>query len=98
MKTITIADIAASYAIKTGITKQEATEHIKTVYEHTQYAILDASEDEGKVFINGFGTFTPVIKPAHTMKSNLDGKEHEIPAKVIVKFKAATALSDSFTV
>ena len=92
MKTITITDIAAAYAEECNITKKEAAERIKAVYDRTGDAILDASEDEGKVFISGFGTFTPVVKPAHTMTSNLDGQEHEIPEKVIVKFKASAAL------
>ena len=88
---ITVKDIAAAYATEKGISKVEAKERISDVLARVSDAI---TEDE-KVFLSGFGTFKTTTKPARTMTSNLTGDTVEVPAKVVVKFKAANGLSDT---
>ena len=93
MKTITIPEIAAAYAEGAGITKVEATDRVKAVIGYTTDGLIECAGGEAdKVFLSGFGTFTAETKPARTMKSNLDGKEHEIPEKIVVKFSPASDL------
>ena len=95
MITITVTDIAAAYADRMGITKIEAKERVESVFYLTKKGLIDCvAGDADKVFINGFGTFTTQMKPAHTMTSNLNGEAVDVPEKIVVKFKAATALKE----
>ena len=93
MRTITTTDIVNAYAERGGITKKEATERIRNVLELVGDAITECAYDlDTKLFLSGFGTFKAVVKPARTLKSNLTGETHEVPEKVVVKFKPSVGM------
>lgn len=92
MKTITITDISNAYAERGGVTKKEATERVRNVLELVGDAIIDCADGDAKVFLSGFGTFKTTVKPARTVKSNLTGETHEVPEKIVVKFKPSVGM------
>lgn len=55
----------------------------------------DALKDGGRVALVGFGSFGVSERSARTGRNPQTGKEIEIPAKKVVKFKAGSELSDS---
>jgi DNA-binding protein HU-beta len=78
-------DLIEHVAATSGYTKAGATLTVDT----TLSALADVVRDRGKLVIRGFGTFEVVERPARTMRNPQTGGTIDVPAKQVVKFKAA---------
>lgn len=81
-------DLTNKIAAGAGLSKVEA----KKAMDATLEAISEALKAGEKVTLVGFGTFAPVVKPAHEGKNPRTGEVIEIAEKTVVKFKAGADL------
>lgn len=77
-------------ADKAGITKSQAGEALDGFMDAT----TDALKKGEKLILVGFGTFSVSERAARTGRNPRTGKEIQIAAKKVVKFKAGSGLSD----
>lgn len=74
-----------------GISKNSAERALNGLMD----SVIEAMENEDKVVLVGFGTFSVTERKARTGRNPQTGKEIQIPAKKTVKFKAGSRLADS---
>lgn len=84
-------DLVNQMAANAGITKAQAQTALNSFLDGTR----DALKDGDKVTLVGFGTFSINERKARTGRNPQTGKEIQIPAKKVVKFKAGSELSDA---
>lgn len=85
------ANLVDFIAAETGLTKADAGRAL----DATLKGIMKGLEDEGKVALVGFGTFSKKERAAREGINPLTGKPMSIPAKNVVSFKAGSKLKDA---
>lgn len=83
-------DLVNAIAEKANLTKADAANALKATLE----AIATALENDDKVALIGFGTFSVAEKAARTGFNPRTKEAIEIPARKTVKFKAGADLAD----
>ncbi|MDC0105640.1 HU family DNA-binding protein [Bacteroidia bacterium] len=83
------SDLISAMADKAGITKAQAGEAL----DGFMGATTDALKKGEKLILVGFGTFSVNQRAARTGRNPRTGKEIQIAAKNVVKFKAGSGLS-----
>jgi DNA-binding protein HU-beta len=89
---MTKTELVNKLAEDTGITKIEAANVIESF---TEGIIQALKEDDGKVTLLGFGTFTTVHRPARIGRNPKTGDEIRIEARNTVKFSPGKKLKES---
>ena len=82
------ASLVEAIAKGTGMTKTASNEALNVLTS----TIGDALAKGDKVTIPGFGTFKTAKREARTGRNPQTGKEIQIPAKTVVRFKAGKGL------
>lgn len=82
------SDLINEVAAKAGLSKVDSKKAVDAVFESIEQAL--ANED--KVQLIGFGTFAVVDKPGREGINPRTKEKIQIPARKVVKFKAADAL------
>ncbi len=85
------AQLIDAMAEKAGLTKADAKKALDAFIDVTS----DALKADDRVALVGFGSFSISSRSARTGRNPQTGKEIEIPAKKVVKFKPGSELSDS---
>nr|WP_321452483.1 HU family DNA-binding protein [uncultured Carboxylicivirga sp.] len=85
------AQLIDAIAGEAGITKADAKKALDAFIKVTS----DSLKTGGRVALVGFGSFGVSERSARTGRNPQTGKEIEIPAKKVVKFKAGSELSDA---
>ncbi len=85
------AQLIDAMAAGAGLTKIEA----KKALDAFIGATTEALKGGDKLTLIGFGTFSVTERSARTGRNPQTGKEIQIPAKKVVKFKAGADLADS---
>ncbi len=78
-------------ALQTNTSKAEAGRMVDAVLGGLRSELAAGNE----VRIVGFGSFSPVTRPARQVRSPQTGGQINVPAKVVVKFKAGTKLLEA---
>ena len=81
-------ELVAAVAAKAEISKKDADEAVKAVFD----AITEALADGEKVSLVGFGTFEVKTRAARTGKNPRTGEVIDIAETKIPSFKAGSAL------
>lgn len=84
------SDLISAMADKASITKAQAGEAL----DGFMGATTDALKKGEKLILVGFGTFSVNQRAARTGRNPRTGKEIQIAAKNVVKFKAGSGLSE----
>lgn len=84
-------ELVAAIADEAGITKVDAEKAVNAFVKTTKEAL---SKKESIQLI-GFGTFSVSERSARTGRNPQTGKEIQIPAKNVAKFKPGKALDES---
>jgi DNA-binding protein HU-beta len=84
------AQLIDAIAAKAGLTKADAKKALDAFIESTSEALKSGD----RVALVGFGSFSVAKRSARTGRNPQTGKEIDIPAKTIVKFKPGSELSD----
>ena len=84
------SDLISAMADKAGITKAQAGEALDGFMGATTGALKKGE----KLILVGFGTFSVNQRAASTGRNPRTGKEIQIAAKNVVKFKAGSGLSE----
>ena len=85
------ANLVDFIAAETGLTKADAGKAL----DATLKGIMKGLEDEGKVALVGFGTFSKKERAAREGRNPQTGETLKIAASKSVKFKASSALKDA---
>ncbi len=85
------AQLIDAIAGEAEITKADAKKALDAFIKVTG----DSLKSGGRVALVGFGSFGVSERSARTGRNPQTGKEIEIPAKKVVKFKAGSELSES---
>jgi nucleoid DNA-binding protein len=85
------AELVEEVADQTGLTKRLSREAIDAITS----AIADSLAREERVTLVGFGTFQVMERKARRGRNPQTGKELQIPAKKVPKFKAGRGLRES---
>ncbi len=85
------AQLIDAIASKADLTKADAKKALDAFIEVTGEALKAAD----RVALVGFGSFSVSERTARTGRNPQTGKEIQIPAKKVVKFKAGSELSDA---
>lgn len=85
------SDLISAMADKAGISKSQAGEALEAFMDSTASALKNGE----KLVLVGFGTFSVSKRAARTGRNPKTGKEIQIAAKNVVKFKAGTGLSEN---
>lgn len=85
------AQLIDAMAAGAGLTKADA----KKALDAFVGATTDALKSGDRVALVGFGSFSVTERGARTGRNPQTGKEIQIPAKKVVKFKAGAELSDA---
>ncbi len=85
------AQLVDAMAAGTGLTKVDAKKALDAFISAT----TDALKSGDRVALIGFGTFSVSERGARTGRNPQTGKEIQIPAKKVVKFKAGADLADA---
>ena len=83
------AQLVDQMAEKSGLTKADAKKALDAFVDSTS----DALKTKDRVALVGFGTFSVVERSARTGRNPQTGKEIQIAAKNVVKFKPGSELS-----
>lgn len=83
-------ELIEAIASGAGLPKKDAEAALNSTLE----AIGSALTSGDRLSLIGFGSFSAVKRDARTGRNPQTGKTIEIPAKVVVKFKAGKALED----
>ncbi len=83
-------DLVNAIAEKANLTKADAANALKATLD----AIATALENDDKVALIGFGTFSVAEKAARTGFNPRTKEAIDIPARKTVKFKAGAELAD----
>ena len=84
-------ELVAKIAENADLTKAEAARALKS-FEET---ITETLKSGDKISIVGFGSFETTNRAARTGRNPQTGKEIQIPAATVPKFKAGKTLKDS---
>ncbi|EDQ00764.1 HU, DNA-binding transcriptional regulator, beta subunit [Shewanella benthica] len=84
-------ELVAKMAENADLTKTEAARALKS-FEETITAALKSGD---KISIIGFGSFETTNRAARIGRNPQTGKEIQIPAATVPKFKAGKTLKDS---
>jgi DNA-binding protein HU-beta len=85
------SDLIDAMAADAGISKASA----KAALESFTHNVTNTLKDGGKVALVGWGTWSVSERAARTGRNPQTGKEIQIAAKKVVKFKAGAGLSDT---
>lgn len=85
------SDLISQMASDAGITKAQAQSALNSFVDSTANALKKGD----KITLVGFGTFSVSKRAARTGRNPRTGKEIQIPAKNVVKFKAGSELSSN---
>ncbi len=85
------AQLIDAMAAGAGLTKADAKKALDAFVTST----TDALKGGDRVALIGFGSFSVTERSARTGRNPQTGKEIQIAAKKVVKFKAGAELSDS---
>jgi len=85
------AQLIDAMAAGAGLTKADAKKALDSFISAT----TDALQGGDRVALIGFGTFSVTERGASTGRNPQTGKEIQIPAKKVVKFKAGADLADA---
>jgi len=84
------AQLIDAIAAKAGLTKADAKKALDAFIDSTSEALKGGD----RVALVGFGSFSVAKRNARTGRNPQTGKEINIPAKTIVKFKPGSELSE----
>jgi len=84
------AELIEEASSKTGLTKKTSREAVDAIIS----AITDSLAREEKVTLVGFGTFQVMERKARRGRNPQTGKELQIPAKKVPKFKPGKELRE----
>ena len=84
-------DLINKMAAEAGITKEQARSALQA-YEH---GVTEALTNGDNVQMVGFGTFSTAKRKARLGRNPQTGESLQIPAKVVVKFKAGKGLDEA---
>jgi len=84
------AELIEEVRTETGLTKKTSREAVNAIIS----AITDSLAREEKVTLVGFGTFQVMERKARRGRNPQTGKELQIPAKKVPKFKAGKSLRE----
>jgi len=84
------AELIEEVRTETGLTKKTSREAVDAIIS----AITDSLAREEKVTLVGFGTFQVMERKARRGRNPQTGKELQIPAKKVPKFKAGKGLRE----
>jgi len=85
------SELIAKIAENAELTKAEAGRALKSFEE----AVTEAMKNGDKISIVGFGSFETTQRSARTGRNPQTGKEIQIAAATVPKFKAGKTLKDS---
>ncbi|WP_167606492.1 HU family DNA-binding protein [Maribellus sediminis] len=85
------AQLIEAMADKAGLSKADAKKALDAFVDAT----TDALKGGDRVALIGFGSFAISERGARTGRNPQTGKEIQIPAKKVVKFKAGAELADA---
>lgn len=85
------ADLVASIAKKSGLTKKASEEALEAII----YSVKQALTKEEKIQLIGFGTFEVRERAARKGRNPQTGKEINIPAAKVPAFRAGKGLKDA---
>lgn len=85
------ANLIDFIAAETGLTKADAGKALDAALK----GIVKGLQDEGKVALVGFGTFSAKERPARDGINPLTKQPMHIEAKTVVSFKAGSKLKDA---
>jgi DNA-binding protein HU-beta len=85
------AQLIDAMAAKAGLTKADAKKALDAFIDVTSEALKGGD----RVALVGFGSFSVASRSARTGRNPQTGKEINIPAKAVVKFKPGSELSDN---
>lgn len=85
------AQLIDAIAEGSGLTKADS----KKALEAFTKSVEGTLKSGDKIVLIGFGTFSMSERSARTGRNPQTGKEIQIPAKKVVKFKAGSELSDA---
>ena len=88
---MTKTELVNSMAEKAGLSKADSEKALKAFLD----SVTDALQQEDKISLVGFGTFSVGERAARTGKNPQTGAALEIPAAKVPKFKAGKALKDA---
>lgn len=71
-----------------SVSKKDAKEFVNATID----GIMAGLFEEGRVSLVGFGTFSAVLREAHTARNPQSGEPVEVPEKYVPKFKASNNL------
>ncbi len=83
------AQLIDAMASKSGLTKAEAKKALDAFIDTTSEAL----KSNDRIALVGFGSFSLSERSARTGRNPQTGKEIQIPAKKVVKFKAGSDLT-----
>ena len=84
------SELIASIAEKSNLTKDQAENALKAVFE----TITDVMVKQDKVMIPGFGGFSTKIRAERKGRNPSSGKEMIIPKAIVANFKVAIQLKE----
>ncbi|MBA7706345.1 DNA-binding protein HU [subsurface metagenome] len=85
------AELVEEVADQTGLTKRVSREAVDAIIS----AITDSLAREERVTLVGFGSFQVMQRKARRGRNPQTGKELQIPAKKVPKFKAGRGLREA---
>lgn len=88
---MTKTELVNSMAEKAGLSKADTEKALKAFVD----TVTDALQDNDKISLVGFGTFSVGERAARTGKNPQTGAALQIPAAKVPKFKAGKALKDA---
>ena len=85
------SELIDAIAAKAGLSKKDA----KGALEATVETITETLKKGDSVALIGFGTFSTASRAARTARVPGTGKEVQVPATTVAKFKVGKALKDA---
>ncbi|MBA7669214.1 DNA-binding protein HU [subsurface metagenome] len=85
------AELVEEVADQTGLTKRASREAVDAIIS----AITDSLTREERVTLVGFGSFQVMERKARKGRNPQTGRELQIPAKKVPKFKAGRGLKEA---
>ena len=87
---MTRTELAIEVARQLGGSKKDAAKYIDAVFE----GIKIGMKNDGEVKLNGFGTFTSVLKPSYESKNPKTGEKVIVPDRNHPKIKFSPLLKE----
>lgn len=83
-------ELISAVATKMNVTKVESAKFLSTFFD----IVSDVLQQEEKVMIIGFGSFSTAKVAARTVKNPQTGADVQVPASIKVKFAAGKKLKE----